>query len=260
MSQKMGLALGGGAARGYAHIGVLKVLEREGIPIDFIAGTSMGSLVGAYYACGFRLSELEEMALATKRRHLAGLGFSKKALLSTRKITKILARDIGSRTFQDLATPLSVVTMDILTGDEVVIDTGSVKEAVLASISIPGIFPPREVNGRLLVDGGIINQVPVSVVRDMGADFIIAVNLGFLGNKRDKYTNAAQIFIQALDMMAKKLMTIEEKDADVIIKPDVESTSVAAYHKAAFFIEAGAKATEEVLTKIRSGTGELIED
>ena len=247
MLQKIGLALGGGAARGYAHIGVLKVLERERTPIDLIAGTSMGSLVGAYYACGFRLSELEEIAIATKRHHIASIGFSKKGLLSTRKITKILDRDIGSRTFQDLKIPLSVVTMDILTGEEVVINTGPVKEAVLASISIPGVFPPREVNGRLLVDGGNINQVPVSVVRNMGADFVIAVHLGFLAKKRDEYGNAVQIFVKALDAMAKKLMDIEEKDANVIIKPDVESESITAYHKASFFIEAGAKATEEVL-------------
>jgi len=251
MSQKIGLALGGGAARGYAHIGVLKVLEREGIPIDLIAGTSMGSLVGAYYACGLRPSELEEMAIATKRRHIASISFSKKALLSARKITKILDRNIGDRAFQDLEIPLSVVTMDLFTGEEVVIDSGSVKEAVLASISIPGVFPPRELNDRLLVDGGNINQVPVSIVRNMGADVVIAVHLGFLGKKRDEYSSAVQIFVQALDMMAKKLMDSEEKNADVIIKPDVESESMAAYHKASLFIEAGARATEEVLYKIR---------
>ncbi len=252
MSQKIGLALGGGAARGYAHIGVLKILERERIPVDLIAGTSMGSLVGAYYACGFRSSELEEIAIATKRRHIGSIGFSKKGLLSTRKITKMLSRNIGSRTFQDLAIPLSIVTTDILTGEEVVISTGSVKEAVLASISIAGVFPPREVDGRLLIDGGYVNQVPVSVVRNMGADFVIAVDVGFLAEKRDKYNNAIQISMRAIDIMAKKLMAMEEKDADVIIKPDVESESITAYHKAEFFIEAGAKTTEEVLPKIRA--------
>jgi len=252
MLQKIGLALGGGAARGYAHIGVLKILERERIPIDLIAGTSMGSLVGAYYACGVRPSALEDMAIATKRRHITSIGFSKKGLLSTRKISKILDRDIGGRTFQDLKIPLSVVTMDLLTGEEVVINTGSVKEAVLTSISIPGVFPPRKVNGRLLVDGGSINQVPVSVVRNMGADFVIAVDVGFLAEKRDKYNNAVQIAIQAIDIMAKKLMAWEEREADVIIKPDVESESITAYHKASFFIEAGTKATEEVLPKIRA--------
>jgi NTE family protein len=170
MSQKIGLALGGGAARGYAHIGVLKILERERISVDLIAGTSMGSLVGAYYACGFS----------------------------------------------------------------------------------SGVFPPRKLNGRLLIDGGYVNQVPVSVVRSMGADFVIAVDVGFWARKRDKYNNSIQIAVRAIDIMAKKLMTEEEKDADVIIKPDVESENIAAYHKAAFFIEAGAKATAAVLPKIKA--------
>ena len=252
MSQKIGIALGGGAARGYAHIGVLKILERERIPVDLIAGTSMGSLVGAYYACGFTASELEKIAIATKRRHIVSIGFSKRGLLSTRKINKMLSRDIGNRTFQDLVIPLSVVTTDIFTGEEVVINTGSVKEAVLASISVAGVFPPRKLNGRLLIDGGYVNQVPVNVVRSMGSDFVIAVDVGFLARKRDKYNNAAQIAVRAIDIMAKKLMAGEEKNADVIIKPDVESESISAYHKAAFFIEAGAKATEEFLPKIKA--------
>ena len=254
MSQKIGLALAGGAARGYAHVGVLKVLEREGIPIDLIAGTSMGSFVGAYYASGFSAAEIEEMAIATKRRHITSIGFSKKGLLSTRKITKMLSRDIGNRTFQDLTIPLSVVTTELSTGEEVVINTGSVKEAVLASISIAGVFPPKEVNGRLLIDGGYVNQVPVSVARNMGADFVIAVVVGYWAKKRDKYKNSSQIFIRAIDIMARKLAAKEEEGADVIIKPDVESESLAAYHKAAFFIEAGEKAAEEVLPKIRAIT------
>jgi NTE family protein len=252
MSQKIGLALGGGAARGYAHIGVLKILERERISVDLIAGTSMGSLVGAYYACGFSSAEIEKMAIAIKRRHIVSIGFSKKGLLSTKKITKRLSRDIGNRTFQNLETPLSVVTTDIFTGEEVVISTGFVKEAVLTSISIAGVFPPRKLNGRLLIDGGYVNQVPVSVVRSMGADFVIAVDVGFWARKRDKYNNSIQIAVRAIDIMAKKLMTEEEKDADVIIKPDVESENIAAYHKAAFFIEAGAKATAAVLPKIKA--------
>jgi len=252
MSQKIGLALAGGAARGYAHIGVLKILEREGIHIDLIAGTSMGSLVGAYYACGISSSEIEEMAIATKRRHITSIGFSKKGLLSTRKITKMLSRDIGSRTFQDLAIPLSIVTTDILTGEEVVISTGSVKEAVLASISVAGVFPPREVNGRLLIDGGYVNQVPVSVVRNMGADFVIAVVVGFWSKKRNQYSNAVQIAIRAIDIMAGHLAAKEEENADIIIKPDVEFESPAAYHKSDFFIKAGAKATEEAIPRIKA--------
>ena len=252
MSKRLGLVLGGGSARGYAHIGVLKVLEREGIPIDLIAGTSMGSLIGAHYACGFRPSELEEMALATKKRHIASLSFSKKALLSTRKIRRILDRGIGDRTFQDLNLPLSVVAMDILTGEEVIINTGSVKEAVLASISIGGVFPPIQTNDRLLIDGGPINQVPVSVVRNMGADIVIAVDVGFLARKRDEYRNSVQIAVRTLDIMAKKLMAREEADADIVIKPDVESESVMAYHRASFFIKAGAEAVVEALPAIKA--------
>jgi len=250
MAQKIGLALGGGAARGYAHIGVLKVLEREGIPIDLIAGTSMGSLVGLYYAYGYSPTEIEAIARTITRRNIASIGFSKKGLLSPRKITKMLARDIGDITFQDLNMPLSVITTDLLHAERVVISEGPIKEAVLASISIAGIFPPREINGRLLIDGGYVNQVPVSVAHDMGADFVIAVVTGFWATKRDKYTNAIQIGIRAMDIMARKLSAKEEENADVIIKPDVESESLIDYHKAEFFIEAGVKATEEALPQI----------
>jgi NTE family protein len=254
-SQKIGLVLGGGSARGYAHIGVLKILEREGIPIHLIAANSMGSLMGAYYACGFRPSELEEMALATKRRHIASMSLTRKALLSTRKVRKILNRDIGNRTFQELEIPLSVVATDILTGKEVILNTGSVKEAVLASISFPGVFPPIRMSDKLLIDGGSVNQVPVSVARNMGADVVIAVDVGFLAKKRDEYRNLVQIAVRAQDIMAKKQMAIEEADADVVIKPDVESESVIAYHKAAFFIEAGAKAAAEALPAMKAKIG-----
>ncbi len=201
MLDKVGLALGGGAARGYAHIGVLKVLERERIPVDLIAGTSMGSMVGAYYACGYRPSELEDIAMATKRRHIVSPGYSKMALLSNRKIVRMLDSHIGNRTFEDLEIPLSVVTMDILTGDEVIINTGLVKEAVLTSISVPGVFPPRETDGKILLDGGPIDQVPVGVVRNMGAHRVIAVDIGFLAKKREKYKNAIHIITRALDIM-----------------------------------------------------------
>ncbi len=179
---KIGLALGGGAARGLAHIGVLKALKKNNIPVDMIAGTSIGALVGACFAKDGEINTLEEIILNIDWKQLAllldpNLAILKKGFIHGEKIKELLCSVIGDIEFKDLKIPLRVIATDVITGKEVVINSGSVAEAVRASISIPVIFTPVKFENKFLVDGGIVNPVPVDVVKNMGAEFVIACNV-----------------------------------------------------------------------------------
>jgi len=179
---KIGLALGSGAARGLAHIGALKALIEEGISIDMLAGSSMGALVGACFARNGKITDLEEIVLKTDWRRLAqladpNLALFFKGVIHGKKVKELLRTLIGDAEFKDLKIPLAVVATDVNTGEEVVIKEGSVIEAVRASISIPAIFMPVKLKNRFLIDGGIVNPVPVKVVKNMGAMFVIACNV-----------------------------------------------------------------------------------
>lgn len=176
---KIGLALGGGAARGGAHLGVIKALEEEGIQVDFVSGTSIGAIVGAAYATG-TLNHLEDFTRNLDWQKMArfydvALPFS--GLIDGRKVTRFLEGLLEGHSFATLSCPLSVVACDLNDGHEVDLCEGNLVEAVRASISIPGLFRPVIKNGEILVDGGLVNPVPVSVVRQMGADIVIAVDL-----------------------------------------------------------------------------------
>lgn len=180
MSPKIGLALGSGAARGMAHIGVLRALEDAGIRPDIVAGTSIGALVGGVYAAG-KLGELSEIALGLDWKKAAGyfleVSFPRSGLIEGTKVTDFLSEIVGSMDIGALPVRFASVAADVMTGNEVVISEGDIVSAIRASISVPGIFTPARRNGSFLVDGGLVNPVPVSVCRDMGADFVIAVDL-----------------------------------------------------------------------------------
>jgi NTE family protein len=179
-SRKIGLALSGGGARGLAHIGVLEILEREGVPIDYLAGTSMGGVIAAGYAAGLSPNFLEQEALrmANLRRllALADPSLPRRGFLEGQKVRAYLIGHLGDRTFDDLRLPLALVAVDLNDGSEVILRDGRVVDAVRATISLPGVFTPVERDGQLLVDGGLLNNLPADVVRQMGADVVIAVN------------------------------------------------------------------------------------
>ena len=177
--KKVGLALGSGSSRGWSHIGVIKALVENNIPIDFIAGTSIGAYVGAIAASG-GIEEFEKIVLDMDWKRVVSLldiSMSRTGVLDGRKVMDLAEDVMMAKTFNELKIPLRVVTADLNKGEEIIISKGFVREAVRASISIPGIFRPIELNGILCVDGGILNPVPVDVVRNMGADVIIAVDL-----------------------------------------------------------------------------------
>ena len=177
--KKIGLALGSGSARGWAHIGVIHALTEAGIPVDYVAGTSIGAVVGAVYAVG-RIDSLEEMALQFDWKMIIrflDVVFPKSGLIDGKKVADFIREHVEGKNIENFTLPFCTVSTDLATGCEVVIKEGDSIEAVRASISVPGVFTPVRRNSSVLVDGGLVNPVPVSVVRQMGADFVIAVDL-----------------------------------------------------------------------------------
>lgn len=175
--KRVGLALSGGAARGMAHVGVLQVLEGEGVPVDCIAGTSAGALVGAACAAGMNSEQLYEMAMTFRWRQIARPVWPRHGLVSFARLESLIINLIGDVTFADLALPFAAVTTDLETGQPLILREGRVAPAVRASCSVPGFVTPVELNDRQLIDGGVSNNLPISVARDLGADVVIAVDL-----------------------------------------------------------------------------------
>jgi NTE family protein len=264
--KKIGLALSGGAARGLAHIGVLRVLQNEGIPIDLIAGTSAGAIFGAAYAWNQDVNWITRSALDRdwkKKAPLLDPSFPKSGLLKGKKLKNLLSHYIGSTIqFSDLKIPFACVASDIDTGEEVVIDSGPVLEAIRASISIPGIFSVVKREGRYLVDGGLTTPVPVGLVKRMGADFIIAVNVnpdvsGRMGKtskqrvEARKEPNIFQVMMQSIYITTYSLAWNSLTEADVIIEPDLANIGAGEFRRVRELITKGRQATEDAIPEIK---------
>jgi NTE family protein len=270
--KKVGLALSGGAARGFAHVGVLDVLRQEGIPIDMIAGTSSGAVMGAVYAAGRDTREMIENALAASARRLTlyiDPSLPRTGLLKGRKIQELLSGYLGGDiSFADLKIPFACVATDINTGEEVVIDRGSVLDALRATISIPGIFTLVKREDRYLVDGGLTTPVPVHVVKQMGADFVIAVNvnadvsqrMGKSSRKRlklHKEPTLLQILMQSFYITTYSLARHSLEQADIIIEPDMPHVGTGDFSKVEEMIAHGQRAARAALPEINRKLGEL---
>jgi len=266
--KKIGLALGSGAARGIAHIGVLQVLEKEGIPVDMIAGTSAGAVVGALYARGLTPGRLKTLATELRWLRLAplvDLVLPRTGLIGGKKIEDWFKSLIGNRvSFSELNIPFACVATDIMTGEEVVVDEGLVIDGVRASISIPGIFTVVKRDDRYLVDGGLVNPVPASILKKMGADYIIAVNVLPDITKRDrghwidqnktrgsKEPNVFHILMQSVYIGTHSLTKSCLKNADIAIKPRVAHIGPADFQLAEDCIIQGKLAAQEAIPKIK---------
>jgi len=178
-ARKIGLALGSGSARGWAHIGVINALTEAGIDVDYVAGTSVGAVVGAVYASG-RIDSFKDVVLQLDWKKIAfflDVVFPKSGLIDGNRIAEFIRSHVGEKNIENLSLPFCAVSTDLANGNEVVFQDGDIIEAVRASISVPGVFTPVRGKGSILVDGGLVNPVPVSVVREMGADLVIAVDL-----------------------------------------------------------------------------------
>jgi len=239
----VGVALGSGGARGFAHIGVLKALEAKGIEIDMLAGSSMGSLIAAVYANGIEPHMMGKLALNLKRKHWLDLTVPTLGFVAGEKIKQLIRLLTHGKRIEELQRPLAVVATDIESGERVVFREGPVDQAVRASISIPGIFVPEKVGNRLLVDGGVIDRVPVTVIREMGADIVIAVDVAQVDTPM-KVSSIFDVIAQTIDVMEREILRHRIIAADLVIRPDVGHYSSIAYSGVEEIIELGERAGE----------------
>ncbi len=249
--KKVALVLGGGGARGLAHIGILKVFEREDIKVDLVVGTSMGAVIGAAYCLGFHATHMEKRATTLKWTDLFDPTMPKLGLAEGLKMQNVIADLLEHKTFLDLKIPLAVVTTDIEKAEEVVYTSGDLVKVVKASSSWPGIFIPNRIDGRLLVDGGIKNSVPVAIAKQLGADFIIACNVGFCVSTDLEINNLLRMILQSFQIMGAELNKYQSKQADIIIEPNLGNLDQAAFDKATEIIHKGQEAAEKMLPKLR---------
>ncbi len=257
--KKVGLALGGGAARGLAHLGVLEVLEREHIPIDMIAGTSIGALVGAFYAHTQNLPRMKALALeigTNRLRYFSDLTVPRTGLLRWNRIENRLKKDIGGVRFEDLRIPFACVASDLDNGREAILNTGSVWEAIRASATIPGLLSIPSLNQRHLVDGGILNPVPVDIVKRMGADFVIAVNvLPSVEGERHREINLFTVLIKSVYLFSYHIIESSLKQADIVIHPDTDPIGFVNFQRVNEAVLIGSLAAESAIPQIKARLG-----
>ena len=221
MSSRIGLALGGGAARGFAHIGVIKVVEEEKIPVTAVSGTSVGSLMGLLFCAGKSWKEIEEVSRPLRWRDLLSLRLSGKGIYCTDKLERLIEGVLGPIRFEDLEIPLTVVAVDVSTGEEVILAAGQAAAAVCASTAVPGVFCPRQIDGRLLIDGGMRNSVPADVVRRMGADITVGVDLNRDRVKRRNPASAWQVVSNTVGIVINNNLAPGKGSADILVAPDL---------------------------------------
>lgn len=251
---RVGLALGGGGARGFAQVGVLRVLEAEKIPIAVVAGTSVGSLIGALYADAGSAAGLEALALGLEEGDLFDYGllsvFSG-GFIEGERLETFLNSRLRHRTIESLPLPFAAVAADLRTGQAVAFERGSVARAVHASSAIPGVFVPVEIGGRTFVDGGVVDPVPADVARHMGADVVIAVAVP-PAVPASAPVSPFEIAFHAVTIMSAEIGRLCGTDADVVIRPDVGNVAYDDFSQKRRLIEAGAAAARRALPAIRA--------
>jgi len=247
----LGIALSSGMALSIAHIGVLTVLEEAGLEINYIAGTSGGAIVGACYAAGVPLEAIAESASTLRWRRIAGLQRPRLGVFSSEYIATFLSSQIGDVTFADLRIPFRAVAVDLLTGEEIVIGEGDVGQAVRASCTIPGVFDPVPVEGRLLVDGGLVNRIPVDVVARMGADILIGSDVSYEARRGRVPKNVLEVTLTALSFIGEERARQHRELADFMIYPRMEGISSLNMAKWREAIQEGKDAANDVIPSIQ---------
>jgi len=251
-SARLGLALGGGFARGFAHVGVLQVLEENHIPIFCIAGTSVGSILGAAYASGMSLAQVAEVCRNIRFRDFARLRVSRMGLATNDRMTELIQRCFSARTFEELRIPLAVVTTDLTTGEPAVFTRGELAEPIRASCAFPGLFEPVFIGGRCLADGGLTAQVPARAAAALGARHVLGVSVGFNNWKSNAPTNMFQILSRAISVAEKHRSPSWERFTDLLLEPDIQGIDWDEFHRADEAIEAGAAAARAALPRLRN--------
>jgi len=250
MKVKVGLALGAGSARGLAHLGVLQVLQEEKVPVHFVAGSSIGAIAGAFWALESDLYLLGKLVAEFDIRKLMDLRVPRLGFIAGEKIYDFLHLLTAGKSFEDLKIPLAVVATDLESGARVVLREGKIVDALRASIAIPGIFEPCQVNGRWLVDGAVADRFPVEVVREMGADVVIGVDVAF-GKEEVRVRNILDVFMQAIELLERQIHLPRLSEADVIIQPPVGQIGRTRFDLAEELIMKGREAARAALPLIR---------
>ncbi len=247
--KKVGLALGGGAVLGAVHVGVLKALEEFEVEIKAISGTSAGAIVAALYAFGKSAKEIEKIVVEFEWKKLSSLTLSKYGVLSNEKIGEIIKHNIGDKKFEDANIPLGMTATDITTGEKIILDKGNVSDAVTASTCIPGIFVPVEIEGRFLVDGGIVENVPLSFLKEKDIDFLIGVDL-VPEHSYKKPENVIEVLYNSFNFLVKANKKNQIKDADLIIKPDLSAFNAVDMSKIKDLIQIGYDETKKIIKNL----------
>ncbi len=252
---KIGLALGSGGARGFAHLGVIKVLRDEDIPIDLIAGSSMGALVASFYGAGLDVERLYKLSRVFKRKYYLDFTVPKMGFIAGKRVKELIRIFTHGKMIEELDIPIGIVATDLMSGEKVVFKEGPVAEAVRASIAIPGIFVPEKLGGRLFVDGGVVDRIPVSVAKEMGADIVIAVDVSSVKINED-VTSIFDVIMQSIDIMQMELVANREVASDVMLRPPVEMFNSKAFTNIEEIIEIGEEEARKHIDKIKQCIGQ----
>jgi NTE family protein len=252
---RIAIALGSGAARGFAHVGVLKMLDAQGIHPDIVVGTSAGSVVGALYAAGLGPFDIQKRALALDEGAVRDLVLPNRGFLKGEKLQNYINEAVGNRPIEKLDRLLAIVATDLQTGEPVVFRRGNTGQAVRASSSVPGVFQPVSIGGRDHVDGGVSSPVPVRVARDLGADVVIAVDIG-KSPQSSATRDTIDVLMQTFTIMGWRLSREELRLADVVITPDTRELRSASFESRNDAILEGEKAALAALPKLREKLAE----
>jgi NTE family protein len=249
---RVALVLGGGAARGFAHVGVIRALEQEKIPIDLIVGTSVGSLIGALYAYEMNSFELEWTAFSLERDDLLDYALLSASMgpIKGERLEAFVNKKVPAANIESLKIPFAAVATDLNRGTRVVLDRGPLAPAIRASCAIPGVFQPVEYQGRLLVDGGTVDNLPVAVAREKGADIVIAVDIS-QNVTNYNITNLVDVTLQAMHIMFNENVSQQRRDADVLISPAVGNVAMMDFTQKKRLMQAGMEAGQKAAPAIR---------
>jgi len=250
---KLGLALGGGAARGFAHIGVIQVLEEAGLRPDFVAGTSAGSVVAALYASGKTGAQLQQIGESMEEATITDwtLPVFNSGILRGDALARYVNQQVGGRSIENMTVPLGIVATDLYSGEMMVFQKGDTGMAVRASSAVPAIFQPVKIAGRSYVDGGLVSPVPVRAARRMGAQVVLAIDITSPPDSSGS-DNTITVLLQTASIMGKSINAFELKEADVVVRPDLRAVSSADFSSRKKAIEAGRRAMLELLPQLRA--------
>lgn len=250
--KKLGLCLGAGAARGLAHVGVLKAFVENDIPIDILTGTSMGAVIGGLYAAGTELDFMEKYIQQFEISKFLDFSLKSGGIVKGKRIEDLLKIFTGNKSIEQLTIPFACAAVNIITGEVKNFYEGGLYEAIRASISMPGVFTPYEINGALYMDGGPVERVPITAAKELGADIIIAVDVSWRGQDLPVPKNAIHSMQSALSISGWYIAKERLKQADIVITPDVFKTNPFSAKECDICFSAGCEATTALIPQIKA--------